>query len=204
MRPETDAEDDRHEREISLLIDFYSSEDNPYLSTKGNISLRRHISNQPGSKMNEKINSRIVNPLTSVLRSPPGPFPEQETADQNTHEAFLRETHQERLERNRIYYSTLPLCRCLDTNEDHLLAELLFERLLKEVRELSLNEPQYGRGEAQKRKFWDDVKTGLETEDRDSQSDETEDDDSGSGSWKTCSSWGSDSGFSLASEGSWI
>ena len=79
-------------------------------------------------------------------------------------------TYEEKLERYRHFFDNRPLMECLNTDEDKLLADQLFERLLREVQQqpcLPLEEStQNSRGELQVRAFWDNVRMQLQIDER--------------------------------------
>ena len=74
------------------------------------------------------------------------------------------ESSEDRLERWQHFFSDRPLMHCLDTTEDQMLADMLFERLLKEVQQPGLpfeGSGRRSRGELQIRAFWDNVRSQL-------------------------------------------
>jgi hypothetical protein len=78
------------------------------------------------------------------------------------------ESYEVRLKRYRHFFNNRPLMRCLDSSDDQLLADLLFERLLKEVQRpgLPFEESTRGaRGEVQVRTYWDNVRKQLQIDD---------------------------------------
>jgi len=77
------------------------------------------------------------------------------------------ETDEERLTRWQQYFDNGPLMRCLDTEDDQkLLADLLYEQLLSEVKQKS---PAKGdknyKGVVQTRAFWEHVRMQLRMDD---------------------------------------
>ena len=74
------------------------------------------------------------------------------------------ETDEMKLERWKNYYDNQPLMRSLDTDEEELLQNLLFERLIAEIESnipgMDALCPEY-RGEWKIREFWDDVRAEL-------------------------------------------
>ena len=69
------------------------------------------------------------------------------------------ETYEETLERRQRFFDN-----CLEYGEDIMIADRLFERLLKEVQQPGLpfeGDNRQSRGEAQVRAFWDDVRRQL-------------------------------------------
>ena len=95
----------------------------------------------------------------------------QDTASQYSEtdgETELRdeESYDEILERYRRYFDNRSLMKCLDTDDEELLADLLFERLLREVQELPAllleGSTQKSRGELQVRAFWDNIRMQLQ------------------------------------------
>jgi hypothetical protein len=69
------------------------------------------------------------------------------------------ENNDEKLERHKRFFNNRPLMKCLDTDDDQVLGDLLFERLLKEV-ECEVARKNY-RGELQVRAFWDNLRMQL-------------------------------------------
>jgi hypothetical protein len=82
-------------------------------------------------------------------------------SDHDTDQFDPEESHDQRLERYRNFFNTKPLMRCLDTGEDQLLADLLFESLLRELQRPGLPFDPNFRGEIQIITFWDDVRMQL-------------------------------------------
>lgn len=75
-----------------------------------------------------------------------------------------QESYEEKFERYRYFFDNRPLMRCLDVDEDQFLADLLFERLLREVQLPSLpfeESSKDPRDEVQIRTFWDGVRKQL-------------------------------------------
>lgn len=69
--------------------------------------------------------------------------------------------YEERLARHTAFFSSRPLMRCLDTDDDEIIGIMLFDRLLDEVRQSANAEHSTYRGELQVRAFWDNVRLYL-------------------------------------------
>lgn len=77
------------------------------------------------------------------------------------------ESYEEKLERHRRFFDNRPLMRCMDDDNDQLLADLLFERLLREVQQPGLpfeESNREARGEIQVRAFWDGIRQQLQVD----------------------------------------
>ena len=86
--------------------------------------------------------------------------PETETESKD------QESYEEKLEQYRHFFHSRPLMGCLNMDEDKLLADQLFERLLREVQQQPYfpfeESTQNFRGELQVRAFWDNVRMQLQ------------------------------------------
>ena len=78
------------------------------------------------------------------------------------------ESYEETLERHRKFFDDRPLMRCLDADEEQLMADLLYERLLNEVKQdaIEILASDY-RGELQVRAFWANVRKQLQIDEDD-------------------------------------
>jgi hypothetical protein len=96
----------------------------------------------------------------------------QETNSQSESEMAdtteLPESYEETQERHRKFFSNRPLMRCLDIDEEQLMADFLFERLLNEVKQATVEtDPSRYRGELRVRAFWKNVRKQLRFDDDD-------------------------------------
>lgn len=77
------------------------------------------------------------------------------------------EYYQQRLEENRQFFNNRPLMRALDTDDDQFLDEMLFENLLKDVKQKITNENANYRGQLQIIAFWNNLRMQLKDEEED-------------------------------------
>ena len=92
---------------------------------------------------------------------------DDQTAELCLKESEDLETYEEKFDRWKYFFNEKPLMRCLDKgDEDHLMGELLFERLKKEVQQAAEDVAHRRfRGEFQSRAWWDNIRIDLKVPD---------------------------------------